>query len=262
MNELVTTLTGWYTLLSLLSWSAAFALDSPTVVVDRVNGLVADRAVVISDTEFNKLNVLRLCNKYLDLTVDRRLVKLGVFVDREDALRTTFGLGRSHLDYTTWLRYFNLHKRMSQPFAEMVRIGDGAVVRFRERHGGVERIFLSGHDPLEVQISGSMFEIVRVSVQDVVNRHLPVHFFVRGRQGLSPRMATALYNCIKRAIGGTEMSLSLRKDGWFVLESDFPAYDPFETDLRPPDENEYFKRPEVYCGRNAKVNPCSMLRGR
>ena len=65
-----------------------------------------------------------------------------------------------HMSYYDWRKVYEVISKTPSDIAEMLSIGNNAVLRVSRKNGTISRRVLQGHDPLQIDVEGQNYEIV------------------------------------------------------------------------------------------------------
>ena len=163
----------------------------------------------------------------------------------------------SHLTYEHWRGLHDSLGRSPNEIAEMVAIGNDAVLRMREANGNIRRRVLTGKDPLRIEIDGAHFEIVYVAFTapsaSILQR---ADVYVKTESELKVEAGLGLLGKLQPVFPDLELFLAIRNDAWFIYEPSYPFSNPFVEERNPPTAEECAKTRTLKCGRWSGAASC------
>lgn len=156
-----------------------------------------------------------------------RLAKYTEFVDRNDELRDRFGKGQFHASVEQlWLARES--ERTSQT-GELLQVGEGMMVRVRDRSGTYgEKILSRGDHPLQVDAAGLAGRIVFLAVNALGanSNEVTATIFVEARGRLTVETANQLSVQLWKRVKTRRVTVAIRPDELF-LDAWYPWKNPF-----------------------------------
>jgi hypothetical protein len=232
----------------------ARVLDAQSLFLARTAPSVIERAVILPAGEFSRARVEQLAQPFLDEHAGVKVLKFLVFTDEADAGDTLWG---QYSEMTIAHVRAIITKKKRGAMAEVLRLGDGTVLRSRTPTGRIERVVLRGSDPLRMELLGDAFEIRYVAFDgptengqaktSFTDSEAVVTFLVAASgAALAPEPARRLTEVLQSFLPSVKIGIRLREDDWFVGMG-LPYLLPFARATTAPSDKEYFQSPEVTC---------------
>jgi len=241
-----------FLLMALLGANVACAPAPPRTVIEGANAERCFRAVVIDRKDFFRSYLLEIARDFLREEEHRKLAKLAIFTDKDDAVDTTFGKSGSSPGYRSWLPVFQSVVREALPMADVIVIHGAGVLRYRNG-GHFESIVLTEHNPLLVSVEDRQYEIVEISLPNLLpwwkedSTASDVEVFLKS--SVEPRVDDGyeLTRMLSDSLGTSKLTVTVRADVWFIGSSGFPYYFRLTEDVTPPTYDEYYRSEQVLC---------------
>jgi hypothetical protein len=231
-----------------------------TILSERMSNDIFERVVLVQPSTFSLSIVQRYIANSMKQNYGRFVLqKIDIFTDRGEARRYGAGKGRTDLTYYDWRHFFDTHHDIEGAFAEGIAIGSNSVLRFRDFDGTLQRVVLSGTDPLKVNIENHEFEILHIAFWDIrhaklnVKPDLGARIFMRSRRTLNGKLCEDTFRLFVGRIGIGHITISFREDVWFIESEDFPIVSPFEPKATPPAYADYKRSVTVFCSFYSKA---------
>jgi hypothetical protein len=189
-------------------------------------------------------------------------VCLWFFTSDEDAGEFWSEKWTTFMDYQMWLKPYQRLSARPWNVARFVAWRDSAVFNMRDRDGNVIRRVVYGKDFLSMQAGGVFVDVVGFG-QTGPNEELERPYFTvfaRSRSGLSPRAAQLVWDEF-RGVRASMVFVILRRDPWFIPQTGFQVFDPFESKLPPPRQSEAEQLPYLACSGapEERAPSCSLM---
>ena len=142
----------------------------------------------------------------------------------------------------------------AKPLAELVAVGENAVLRFRYQRGDYRQTVLRGQDPLLFEASGAAIRIVHLQYWVPLvgdgptngnNEFLDVFCQVEGT--LTREVATAAFGILKSVFPSEALKAFFRTDGRFVMDDRFPWTEEFRNGLPFASYSVYQREASLSC---------------
>jgi hypothetical protein len=231
--------------------------SSGETVLREVNRLGMRQKIIALDAgEFKIAHIERLSRAELGSKPRTYFIQLVIYGDKGGAPLPK----PSHLAYDQWRRLHVSSSQYPNEMAEMIAIGNNAVLRVREASGNIiERRVLAGKDPLRIQFEGGYGDIVYLAVAaPSASRLQRADIYVTTDQHLKPGMGLDLLRNFQPVFPEMDVYLAIRNDIWFVYEPNYPFSNPFLTELNPPNADEYASTRTLKCGRLSGATSCRL----
>ena len=160
--------------LVVLVFSRTIAADS--VLGELIQAGMKQKTMRLGGT-FSESNIERLARAELKKRPRVNFIKLTIFGEKAGTPLPK----PDHVSYDSWKGLYELAARSSNEIAEMISIGDNAVLRVRESNGKVTSKMLTGTNPLEVMISGDLYQIVYLALSP------PGQYIAQGASVVRPK---------------------------------------------------------------------------
>jgi hypothetical protein len=123
---------------------------------------------------------------------------------------------------------------------------------------------LSGENPLEIGIGGGR----DVHLVDLVptarfyrSKEYRINVFAWTHEELTEDLGLRVISELKPRLPFPEISLHVRHDPWFIDDTFFPAFPPFDPEFLPLDKARYVLSPTLVCGTPVTIEQyhCSIF---
>jgi hypothetical protein len=155
-----------------------------------------------------------------------------------------------HYGFQTWLNIYNIKSEPNE-IAEMVAIGQDAVLRVSDRNGTLTERILSGKNPLRIAVEGRDFQIVYVATDIPVGKYVryreDIRFFIRTVSPLRVDTEEELFRMLQVVLPNVRVIMNVQNDGLFIDSPDYPFLNPFVRIERPPTREEYLRTKTLRC---------------
>jgi len=242
-----------FLLMALLGANAACAPAPPRTVLEGTNAGRCFRAVVIERADFSRSYLLEIARDFLRSEKERKLAKLAIFTDEDDAINTTFGKSGPSPGYRSWFPVFQSVVRKALPMADVILSHGAGVLRYRDDGGHFESIPLTKNNPLLVSVENRQYEIVEVSLPELLpwwgKYGKAWEFEIFLKSPAEPRLddGYALSSTMGDRFGASRFTVTVRDDVWFIGSGRFPYYFRLTEDVTPPTHDEYYRSEKVSC---------------
>jgi hypothetical protein len=212
-------------------------------------------SVIVPRSRFSVAELTRLS---LDLMEKRpaRYRDVWFFISESEAL--TFLNAKVSVDvaYAVWRRAYDALEKLPLPMAQLVSIGDDAVLRVRNPDGTSISRVLSGRDPCELVVNGMPVKLLHFGAFPTRpdGKELRIQVFAYTSGVLNTSLGLAVLRDLMQKLPFTPVSVHIRTDPWFISDVAFPVFPAFEN-ARPPTEKEYSSSSLLACDTNARGEP-------
>jgi hypothetical protein len=210
-----------------------------------------DEAFLIPPAEFAEPRVLELCHAFMVANHGYRVLRYFVVTDSTDA-RRLLGPGVTDIDFPGWLQDYKTEPQNPPPTAELLKVGEKAVVRFRFRDGKIiERVVGTGN-PLEIHYQGEAVKVLDIA-PDPPRRigELPYgggeQFFIQTARPWTFKLAEGFDKFLHAATGLTSIEMTMEDGWWFAGEVSYPIYNRFLAYTQPPTFEQFKRHTRFYC---------------
>jgi len=149
--------------------------------------------------------------------------------------------------------------------AEMIAIGDDAVLRFRGNTGKFTHKVLRGRDPLIGKMSDREFRIqwmefwefgqnTEVPGATQYNERIDVFSTVSSSTQLDD--VVRLFQNLSTTLRNVTVNLYASESGWFPFQDWQPLVNPFLTNFKPPSATQYSTERRFFCSGGTKQPDC------
>lgn len=225
------------------------------------------RSVIVPPESFTLPQLRSLAQEFLGMAAARHdLAALSVFTDVHDAAMATTANRDS---YKQWRLYYDAALSRQIRTADVVAIGDNAVLRVREAHGRVVQQIISGTNPLVFEVDGTAVEILVVRFRrgtrfdqcDPGTALSPI-VYAKASNPLSTRLCKAAAARVAGLLKERKLFIMFRPDQWFISSGSFPVPYPFAKDEPPPSEEAYNRTITLSCSVLCEQGPaCVQTQG-
>lgn len=244
--------------------SLALLCQTPLTINGAANNILLDRRegdfhdiVVVDSASMNTFGIQRLANELTSKDAPIRVLVLSIFENKEDAFQTMAGKGHTDTEFGEAVERLR-SARSRGPF-QMIRLIsiDGNTVVQAVNGPTVSRTVVHGTDPASFTVGGKRCELLEI-------------YFVRPPRAIRPdgsnppiakaylrvdvlpnlEEADAITRAVQEKLHHRNVTVSIRTDSWFLEDSEFPLWYPFEVNPKPPSFEEYNSRGEVVCVAN------------
>jgi hypothetical protein len=176
----------------------------------------------------------------------------------------------NEVNYKRWKQWYEDY--IIPPSAELLSIGGNAAMRVRLPDGTVDFLILRGSDPYAFKIGEEEFHLLHIIARDTVpfdaasyarwkkgkeGFRSTLELFVLSDQDVTTELAKAIAERLRVTTGAGQVSVSIRKDIWFITDEDFPIAYPYATIASPPTKERYLSSPTTYCQATLGQVNCS-----
>lgn len=215
---------------------------------------VLERTILVPPQQFTRAWAEQASRTFLAANKGSfRVLKLSIFVRGQDRWWAT-GIGHTEITYAKWEYYYRNYASEPLPMAEAIAIGDSAVLRFRDENDKVERVVLSGADPLVLDVEGTRFEILHLRFRTVPKvrlgqevEPLGARFFIRTDGKLTNELGIKATRILADRVRLQNVIADFRNDAWFITDGSFPLVYPFEPWATPPSFEDYYRSVSMLC---------------
>lgn len=245
----------------LIAASLVAVLDLQAQRVSTGQVQYAVEQVIVSASEFTLESVLELCRKRIR---DQRPEFLNVWFFRSPTDASTYQSGTLtvHPTYEMWRSAYEAISALSMPVAELILVGDSAVLLFRGADQRFGRYVLRGSDPLKIglpqgSVSLSHFAVMPASSEGAERR---VEAFGWTDVALTDAIGLEVLREVRTRLPFREASVSLRRDPWFIDNPFYPVAPLIPTEIRPPSQREFSTSHTLTCGGTVNKEPrCTLF---
>jgi len=193
---------------------------------------------------------------------DLKLIRISYFSDPKDLERTAAGKGVADVTFEYWKHMYDRYGRSSPPMADVIQIGGAAVLRYSSgQEIRIEPIPMgSGNgpdrDPLMVETHRTRYQLLELIPNEDGSVECYAKFLSGGLGKLEMDKSHAVLlslHLAKDVLGIKEVTVHLRKDPWFILDSNFPIA--FRFDPAPPPTKEEFRNSAEFVVSSVDAEP-------
>jgi hypothetical protein len=217
--------------------------------------------ITVPDAQFSE-STLRRMSMDLIRKDDLRLRNVWFFRSRSDE-GTYFNAHPSLArPYDGWLKaYKSLQELFLFPVAELITMGDSAVLLIRDRQGRITSQVLQGDDPRMLIINGIRVRLLYFNTagpgRPETEPWLQMYAAADGELS-EPLAREALLNLAARVPYKT-VYLEMRADVWFINEHGYPVMPAFE-ESQPPARDQFIDSKTVVCRHWGNDTSCITIR--
>lgn len=207
-----------------------------------------DRSVLVDRRDFSVELAESLAWDFLAAYRGLNLSKLTIFVDRKAEVRWRGGKGMSHPSYYDANLYHG-DPEWRPTVAEMLHIGDSAILRVALPDGAIRTKVLLGSNPLEIRLPGIEAEIlwVHFSQPDYSPEAISVEIYVRLTGELTQERAERIAEEVWTRIPYRDVTVTVRTDEWFIESGGYPWVNPFVPPAPLPLYEEFARSEKYFC---------------
>jgi hypothetical protein len=191
--------------------------------------------------QFDLNQAVKVAQEFLSENKDKVLL----YLTTAPADAPTGGCGSSEHEsrYTMWRNCYDARAQFHFPAAELIKIDEDAVLRFRSKDDHVSSIILQGSDPRYVAIDGFLGVVVGINTTHTTDAGTTssLGLYLMGRGSLSAAVAAAYAKSLA-VNAGIQTEIKFRDDPWFIDHLPF-----LEIWLFPPGEHEYTRTKTLSC---------------
>jgi hypothetical protein len=163
-----------------------------------------------------------------------------------------------HVSFDYWRRMYETSVGSPNELAEMISIGNDAVLRVHGAAGNVSVKVLSGKNPLVVRVGDGTFEIVHFSFSTSMAYGKQADVYLRTASPLADESGLAVLQRLQALFPDLRVSVSVRNDAWFIFERTYPFCNPLVTRSAPPTAEEYSQTKTMVCEHLTDVASCRL----
>jgi len=229
------------------TWACASEVAKPQVMYERVLTAGVDRCLLIGDSDFTPAHLQRESSDFLDSYPHLKLGRLFMATTTDRALAAS-GKGMFHYDYPYWLARVETERKKRGRTAELIKVGDSAVLRVEWDEGDVQEIVLRGTNILHWNVNGLKVDLKWLSTSKA---------FLTGQTSLNVALGTtdplregdavAIATDLDARLGIRPVWYQVRTDPWFVSDDFYPWVNPFYPITAKPSLQEYLKTYSYLC---------------
>jgi len=214
---------------------------------------LTSKMVILPTTEFEQSKIESRFEGYLAASSPDTRFLLIRAIDREQSFQLA-EIGFTDVTYGLWRLLFSDYERQIPPFAELLQINGNVGIRLRDREGRITTKVLRGRNPYAITGCGTAFPVLHVSLtttrdlEDPQRSSSNLHFFVLSDSAVNQEIARCVLTKVRELGLGGNLAVSIRKDPWFIQDSDYPVVLPFLESIQPPSKEQYEKALQSYCG--------------
>lgn len=207
-----------------------------------------DRSVLVDKRDFSPELVESLAWDFLAAYRGMMLSKLTIFVERAAEVRWRGGKGMSHPSYYDATLYHG-DPEWRPTVAEMLHIGDSAILRVRLPDGAIRSKVLMGSNPLEIRLPGIDAEILWVHFGEYGFEPsvVGIEVYVRLAGKLSSQRVERIAKELWNRIPYRYVEIAVRSDEWFIESGGYPWVNPFLPVAPLPPYEEFAKSEKFLC---------------
>jgi hypothetical protein len=244
----------------LVFWFGLLPQEKSDTVVLNQESVIFRQLLLLPSSEFEHDRMEKRFREILDHRDPQKRILYVEAMDSPDSCALT---NKCVIDgnYSTWQTLFSDYKERIPPFAEMLVIGGNAAMRVRDNQERVLQKVVQGQDPYILHVGNEELKIVHFSAGR--SKHwgkregwfVHLDFFILARAPDEKTTRQALEE-LKRQTSIENVSVVVRRDPWFILDSDFPVVSPFLPKTTPPSEEAYEKAPQWTCVSSERGVTC------
>jgi hypothetical protein len=221
--------------LCLIAFVSCHLIRAEKVLWELVRPERYHRVFSLENAEFDMTRLIAASTAHLE-AAEARFVTLRFYVGKPPLYILSLP---THYSFESWAWVNQQASRVHWRVADLTAINGDAVLRIRDG-STLNRVVLSGRDPLTYTVSGIEFEILQFSFHNQESTTA----YVRAKSALTIEGCEELYRRLKRRVP-VPFDLRVREDIWFV-EAGFPPYFWFQRG-GVPTKSEQANAPSVSC---------------
>ncbi len=218
-----------------------------------------DRILIQSKTlpgaAFNLPSMEGIARRFIESAGATRVVSRLLIYSTEDVAFAERGV-LSEGNYLQWRARYDGFPKGELMAADVISVGEDALLRLRSRDGATAQQVLRGKDPTKIQVGGILFEIIFVAGRvrsrfegcGVPGTVDPV-LFLKTKAKLSPDICERVTSWLTARLGVNNLWIHIRNDDWFLC-TQFPVVFPFSSVETAPSESTYYGSPEYSCSNS------------
>jgi hypothetical protein len=211
------------------------------------NALIEER--VVGRQELTLAAAVRASREILSQETARKLKVLAIYNDPQAAAEEVVFCE----SYKQWSLLRNAFPKARFGAAQLVAIGNDAMLLVRLEDGGVSRQILSGTDPTKFEEEGIPLEILSVSARKRsqfegcgMQGTIEPHLYLKTTAALTAELCERTTARLAQTLGSEHIWAGFRNDEWFLC-SQFPLFYPFSPQGPIPTEMAHRNSPEFTC---------------
>jgi hypothetical protein len=233
---------------------------APRVLYQGVSDTISFRAVAVDASVFSRSFLEGQARRFARETRGRRLAKLVIFTDENDAETTLFGKSRPNTGYASWLPQHQRSAKSALPVADVIVVNGVGTLRFRDQGGTIHSVKLDDRDPLAVAVGRESYRIVDVLFPrflpwSVGNQGPEVCVYATTTSELGVDRGAEFTRAVSALFGTSRLLVSVRHDIWFIADGLFPYYFRLSEIVDPPTYDEYYSSKELSCRTDSGPEP-------
>ena len=237
--------------LQTLFWGVMFAQS--TVSEQRGAAWVMNRSVLSTD-DFSPERLNLISQHLLIDAVNQVIARYEFFESQEVASERGVSIEKPVL-YEDWRASRKRELKNLGRYAELLKIGPGAVIRSRDSKGATKEVVLRPPNPLnmrQVGVDGDIVYLQMWSQNREVTPKSSVVFAVclRIYSGEPAEGGRRAMKHLNEIVPGVDLRLSVRQDPWFVSEMRLSPWFPFLGGGEAPELNVWKLRETTRCDRD------------
>lgn len=216
---------------------------------------------VVDPSSISVSRIQRLANKLKGNS--GRVFLLSVFENKDAALQTIAGKGHTDGTYSEAVaRLYAAQRRSSFRMVRLVSVYGNTIIQAVDG-SNISRTVVAGVDPISFAVGGKTCEILEIyfARQPRPTRadgRNPAIVKVYLKTDVLPSIAEAeaISNAIEEKFRHRNVVVHLRPDTWFLEDSEFPLWYPFDAGRTPPPLEDFRSSGEISCVANDDGRRC------
>lgn len=224
--------------------------------------LIEHRQIVLPTSDFEITQTEKRLQEFLAKRSPTNRLLLVEAMDREKSSALS-AIGFTDVTYGLWKLLFSEYEQGIPPFAELIGLNGNVAMRVRDIDGRVTVKVLEGRSPYEISGCGASLSLLHIgitqtkSAANLQESLTNVHFFVLSQGAVEESIAHCALRKIEDLKLTKSLAVSLRRDPWFIEDSDYPVVLPFLTSAYGPSKEEYETAPQWRCSSYEGKTICS-----
>lgn len=232
----------------------------PRVVYDTTLSAGLDRCVLIDQSEFTLSRLEKESSDFLASNPRLKFSRLFMATTMDRALAAS-GKGMFHYDFGYWLERVEAESKKGGRTAELIQIGDSAVLRVEREKGQAQEIVLRGTNILHWRVNGLSVDLKWVSTSKAfLTGQISLNVALGITDALAEKDALAITEHLDAELGVRPVWYTVRADPWFVTSDSYPWVNPFYPFPGKPSREEYMKTYSYLCKPDSQSGRISCSR--
>jgi hypothetical protein len=238
----------------------AALLSAQTIFFHDEGAGIVDRALIVPPDEFNRQNVERIAREFLNTqSTGRVILRLTIGTDKPTLAASLYSGPHGE---TAESMIANIRKvgQPKQPIARLLAVDNDATLSYRNQGVYSEIQLVGTRNPAMFHLQGRDYELLHFKLIKMGASLSPnpfdLHLFFKVSPTLSISSCVALTRRMLGLVKIPYLSVSFRRDVWFIQDQDYPLVFPFLEKIVLPDQAQVLA-PWATCGTYRDGIRCS-----